>query len=113
MNYTELTINGETYKLRLNTRNLISLERTLGYNPVDILFQLEKQEIPKVADIVAILHASLQPYNHGIKADEAYDIFDAYVADGGSIFSFVSDAIVPLYQNCGLLTQDDEPEEKN
>ena len=39
MNYTELELNGEMYKLRLNTRGAIALEKVLGKNPLDILLK--------------------------------------------------------------------------
>lgn len=117
MNYTELTINGETYKLRLNTRNTVALEKALGTNPLEILFQLDRDEIPKVNDLVCILHYSLQAYNHGLKLDDAFDIFDDYLAtESNTIFSFVNDVIIPVYQNAGLLakpTEEKEADEKN
>ena len=36
MNYVEFQVKEKTYKLRLSTRNTISLEKSLGCNPVAI-----------------------------------------------------------------------------
>ena len=115
MTYTEITINNEIYKLRLNTRNTVALEKALGYNPIDILLQMDRNEVPKVQELVMVLHYALQQYNHNINLDKAYDIFDDYLAEDHTIFDFINDVVVPVYQNCGLLSSKSEAtdEEKN
>ena len=45
--FTELTIGGETYKLRLTTRTSIQLEKALGFNPIDILIGVENGKMPR------------------------------------------------------------------
>jgi len=44
--YTELIIGGDTYKLRLNTRASIQLEKALGCNPMNILIAMESGNLP-------------------------------------------------------------------
>jgi hypothetical protein len=112
MNYIELELNGEVYKLRLNTRAVVGLEKTLGNNPVKILMDLDEGELPKMSDIVIMFHSMLQAYQHGINLDRAYDLFDAYTANGKTVFDFIPEVIVPVFQNCGLLAKE-VSEEKN
>ena len=52
--------------------------------------------------MVQILYSSLQQLNHGISLDKAYDIFDAYLADGHSSTDFVQ-VIVDIYKVSGLI----------
>ena len=77
MNYIDFTAGNKTYKLRLNTRNTVMLEKQLQCNPLNI-FSDDGETIPTVTTMVAILNASLQQYNHGITLNDAYDIFDTW-----------------------------------
>jgi hypothetical protein len=111
---TELLINGEMYRLRLNTRAAITLEKTLGRNPLEILINIENGELPKMTDIILIFHAMLQAYNHSVSLDKTYDLFDCYVAEGKTMFDFIQEVMVPVFQNSGFMSASNEPvEEKN
>ena len=72
MNYINFTAGNKDYKLRLNTRNTVMLERQLGCNPLSIFG--DGDTIPTITVMVAILSAALQQYNHGITLNDAYDM---------------------------------------
>ena len=113
MLYIDFSAGGKDYKLRLNTRNTILLEKQLGCNPVAIFIKGNRS--PTVTEMVTILHASLQPYNHGITLDGAYNIFDEYLAEGHSMTDFIP-VIVEIYKASGIIGADkkeDGDEEKN
>ena len=110
MNYIEFTAGNKDYKLRLNTRNVVSLEKQLGCNPLSIFG--DGSTIPTITVMVNVLHASLQQYNHGISMSDAYDIFDEYLADGNSATDFIS-VIVDVYKASGLIKEDKGGNEKN
>ena len=57
--YTQIIIGGETYKLRLNTRTSINLEKALGYNPINLLMSMEQGKMPKLTDVIIVLQAML------------------------------------------------------
>lgn len=108
MLYTDFTAGNKEYKLRLNTRNLISLENKLGCNPLAIFG--DGETLPTITQMVAILHAALQPYNHGITLNDAYDIFDNYLEEH-TMTDFIP-VIIELYKVSGLIKQE-ETSEKN
>ena len=111
MMYYEFTAGNKEYKLRLTTRNIVSLEKQLNCNPLAVFGNGEK--IPTITQMVAILHASLQTYQHGIDLNEAYEIFDDYLADGNAMTDFLT-VIVELYKVSGLLGKGKEVDsEKN
>lgn len=110
MNYIDFSAGNKNYKLRLNTRNIISLEKQLGCNPLSIFG--DGSTIPAITTMVQILHASLQQYNHGIDMNDAYDIFDDYLADGNSATDFIS-VIVDIYKASGLIKEGKGGIEKN
>ena len=112
MMYYDFKAGNSEYKLRLNTRNIVALEKQLGCNPI-MIFGADGESIPTVSAMVVILHASLQAYNHGITLDKAYDIFDAYLADGNTSIDFVK-VILEIYKASGIVpTTEESNSEKN
>ena len=109
MMYYDFEAGGETYKLRLNTRQSVVLEKMLGKNPLMVLTAVTSDNLPKISEMCAVLHASLQELNHGVSMDKVYDIFDDYLADGHTPSDFIG-VIVEVYKVSGLL---DGGEEKN
>jgi hypothetical protein len=107
--YINFTANEKEYKLRLNTRGIVLLEKQLGCNPLAIFGDGDK--IPKVTIMVAILHASLQQYHHSITLNDAYDIFDAWLADGNATTDFIP-VIMDIYKASGIIPNDVKEEEE-
>jgi hypothetical protein len=108
MMYVDFEAGNKAYKLRLNTRNTVALEKILGCNPLNI-FDATGETLPAITTMVAVLHASLQQYHHGISANDAYDIFDAYLEDGHSIDEFIL-IILDIYRVSGLIPKEDKSE---
>ena len=109
MMYFDFTAGNKDYKLRLSTRNTVMLEKQLGCNPLAIFGSGDT--IPTITQMVNILYASLIQYNHGITLNDAYDIFDAYLADGHTMTDFIQ-VIVDIYKTSGLI-KTEEAKEKN
>ena len=110
--YVNFEANNKAYKLRLNTRSIVLLEKQLGCNPLSI-FGANNDTIPTITVMVSVLHAALQQYNHGITLNDAYDIFDDYIADGNSATDFIL-VLLEIYKASGLIPDDKEvTEEKN
>ena len=104
MNYIDFEVGNKAYKLRLNTRGIILLEKQLGCNPLSI-FGANGDVIPTITTMVAILHASLQQYNHGLSLNDAYDIFDEYMAEGKTAVDFIP-VILDIYRASGIIPKE-------
>lgn len=110
MMYVEFKAGNKEYKLRLNTRNIVNLEKQLGCNPIAIFG--DGDSMPTITAMVNILYASLQQLQHGITLNEAYDIFDAYLEEH-STTDFLS-VIIEVYKMSGIIRDDSKGEdEKN
>ena len=109
MMYVDFAAGNRNYKLRLNTRNLVMLEKQLGCNPFAIFGNGET--LPTITEMVEVLYASMQQLNHGITLDKAYDIFDAYLEDGNSATDFIP-VILDIYRVSGLIRSDSEEVEE-
>ena len=103
MLYFDFEAGNNAYKLRLNTRNVVALEKALGCNPVMVFGNGDR--IPTVTQMVAILNQSLQTYHHGITTDKAYDIFDAWLNDGHVMTDFIP-VIIDIYRASGIMQQE-------
>lgn len=108
MNYINFEVGNKSYKLRLNTRNVVLLERQLGCNPLAIFGNGDT--VPTITTMVNVLYASLLQYNHGITLNDAYDIFDEYLDAGNSTVDFLP-VIMDIYRTSGIIPK--ESKEKN
>ena len=111
---TTVNIGRNTYELRLNTRASIALEKALGFNPITMFMAIERGDMPRLNDMLIMLHAMLQPMNHGMNMDKVYDLYDEYVADGHNLFDLVP-IFIEVFQDAGYMAKTSEIEgaEKN
>lgn len=107
MMYVDFQAGNKAYKLRISTRNIVMLEKQLGCNPLAIFG--DGSTLPTVTTMVHVLYASLVQYNHGITLNDAFDIFDEYLADGNSATDFIN-VILEIYKVSGLIKQEDVTE---
>jgi hypothetical protein len=109
MMYVDFNAGGKDYKLRLNTRNTITLEKQLGCNPLAIFGNGDT--MPTITTLVQVLYSSLLQFNHGVTLEDAYNIFDAYLEDGHSATEFLS-VVIDVFKVSGLIKAD-KVNEKN
>ena len=105
MMYVDFHAGNNDYKLRLSIRNTVALEKQLGCNPLTIFGNGDV--MPTITIMVAILHASLQQYQHGISMIDAENIFESWLADGNTITDFLP-IIIDIYKVSGIIKQDEE-----
>lgn len=100
--FTELIIGGDSYRLRLNTKASVALEKALGYNAITMFMNIDNGVMPKLGDILIVLHAMLQPLNHGISMDNVYALFDKYVDEGHTMYDLIP-LFVEVFQESGYM----------
>lgn len=113
MLYTEWKVNDKTFKLRLNTMGVLQLEDKMGRNPADMFMALSEGQLPKIRDVVYILHQSLQPYHNGYTMEKAAELLDKYAEEGHSIYDFLTTEVMDLFRNAGLLGSEKDIEEED
>lgn len=113
MLYTTFTVKDRDYKLRLNAKSCVDLEKKLGTNPLNIFIDIagnDTMKLPNLNDLIAVLHYSLQALEHGITMDKTYEIYDAFIEEGHSMTDLIP-IIIDVYKVSGLIPE--EVEEKN
>lgn len=106
MMYVDFMAGNKDYKLRLDTANVVALEKQIGCNPLSIFG--DGSTIPTLTVMVNVLHASLQHFNHGITIKDAYAIFDDYLEEH-NMTDFLP-VIVDIYKVSGLLPNGEKTE---
>lgn len=104
--FYELEVGGKVYKLRLDIKSIIALEKKLGCNPLMIFGSGDT--IPKTEDMITILFYALQSYNHGITFEDTYTIFENWLAEGHVVTDFVNE-LLGIFRVSGIIRS----EEKN
>ena len=105
--YTELMIGGNAFKLRLNTRTSIALEKALGYNPLNMLIDAANEKMPKKTDVIIMLQHMLQAFHHGYNMDKTMDLFDLYIDDGHNMFEIIP-VFVEVFTEAGYIPKNAE-----
>jgi hypothetical protein len=89
MKYVEFKVGENEYKLRLGAQQIISVEKKLGGNVLDMFMEIENNKMPTVTDVLTVLHGSMQKYNHGITMEKIYGIYDDYVEEGKTYIDLI------------------------
>lgn len=110
--HVDFTAGNRTYKLRLTTKGIVSLEKELGYNPLQMFMGIDEDVLPKFSDMIKVLHQMLQTYEHGITENDTYDIFDIYIADGHTMWDLIP-VLIEVFQEAGFLPKEDGADSKN
>ena len=107
--YTTITIGDKEYKLRLNAKACVDLEKKLGTNPLNVLMDLSNEnKLPSMGTLITILHASLQAYEHGITEAKTYELYDKFVEEGNTLIDLIP-VIIEIFKVSGFF----KTEEKN
>ena len=110
MLYTTVNVGDKEYKCRLNAKACVDLEKKLGTNPLNIFVAIStSNEVPKIEDMIAIFHASLQCYEHGISIEETYSIYDKFIDDGKTLMDFIP-IVVDIFRVSGFFKEEGKNE---
>lgn len=109
--FTTIIIKGQEYKLRLRTVDVIQVEKKLGHNLMDMFMGIQDEKLPQLRELLAVVHASMAAYNHGITEAMFYNLYDEYLEEGHTMFDLVP-IVLELLQNGGVIPKDsvEEPE---
>jgi hypothetical protein len=105
MYYINFTVGENEYKLRMNIRATMALEKQLGCNPLAIFG--DGDTLPTITAMIHILHASLQDMHHGISFDAASKIFETWLREDNAPTDFIP-IIIEIYKASGIIKPDTE-----
>jgi len=105
MMYSEFKIGDKELKLRMDAQNSVLVEKKIGKNPLSI-FMSEDKSLPKLEELITILHGSLQKYESGYTMEKTYALYDDYVDEGGTFTDFIP-LIMDIFKVSGFFKEED------
>lgn len=103
--YVIWNVDGQEYKLKLDTQSIITLEDKLKTNLLNILMNTQDGGVPPLKIMLMITHQAMHKYNHGIKEKDVIELFDKYEDEGGSQMKFLTEVFIPIYQVSGFFSE--------
>jgi hypothetical protein len=101
MKYIDFVVGAKTYKLRLNTRGLVALEKDLGKNPLFLFMNKANNNTPTVEEMTLVLFHALKVYQPEITLEQTFDLYDEWIEEG-HLFGELSNVIVELFIISGV-----------
>lgn len=106
MRFSVFNVNGKEYKLRLGANEIVNLEKKLGDNPLNVLVSLMKEEeVPKITELLIMLHAALQKFNQGLKLEDVYNLYDEFIDSGGE-FADLMEVVFEVFEVSGFFKKE-------
>lgn len=109
MKHHVITIAGKELKCRLNTQNIIALEKKLGGKSV--LKVLMEEQIPSLDMVLNTLHASLQTLEHGYTLEKVYSLYDEYVEEDKTYTDLIPE-LISVLEVSGFFKRPPQEEQK-
>ena len=106
-NIVELKVGNKVLKLGMKTRQVVALEKALGRSPLNILMEAQEGELPSINDMLIILWAALQQFEHGYNMEAVYDLYDEFIEAGNTMMELLP-IIIDVLSVSGYIKVDKE-----
>ena len=100
--YTIWKVGDEEYRLCMTTLMSLQVEKQLGKGMSEIVDHISDMSV-----ITTLLWGGLQKFNHGMTLKNVCELYDKYIASGGS-FEQIMDVLMELLAQIGYGTQPDK-----
>lgn len=106
-NHVEFKVGEKALKLGMKTRQIVALEKSLGKSPLNILMDAQEGALPSINDMLIILWAALQQFEHGYNMEAVYDLYDEFIAEGNTMMELIP-IVIDVLSVSGYIKMDKE-----
>lgn len=96
-------VGNEEYKLKLQSASICEAEESMGSSL--IAFIGSEIGMPKLKDMLTITHFAMKNWNHNMKLEDVYSLYDTYIEEGGSQLKFYTEIFMMIFQVSGFFSQ--------
>lgn len=100
-------VGDEEYRLKLTTQMITKLEDKYRCNLLNIV---SVDGMPRLSIMLTVIQAAMSPWHHGTKYKTVENIYDRYLAAGGSQVKLLADVIMPTMAVSGFFTENQTEE---
>lgn len=94
--YHTLNTGKNQYKLRLDAKSAVAVERALGKSLFALFGEGNINELPTTEETAIVLHGALQKFRHGVSYEDAFEIIDEYIENGGTYVGMFEELVKTL-----------------
>lgn len=98
------TVGDRDIKLKLKTSAVVELENKYKQNLLSIMGEGEGG-MPALVVMLDIVYAAAKDWNHGLKKNEVYDLYDQYLDEGGSMLKFYTNVFMDVFLVSGFFSE--------
>lgn len=98
------TVGDRDIKLKLKTSAVVELENKYKQNLLSIMGEGEGG-MPALVVMLDIVYAAAKDWNHGLKKNEVYDLYDQYLDEGGSMLKFYTNIFMDVFLVSGFFSE--------
>ena len=91
-------------KLKLKTSTTCELERKYGRNLLSIMGEGDGG-MPAITVMLDIVYAAAKDWNHGLKKSTITDLYDEWLAEGGSMIQFYTGVYMDVFLVSGFFSE--------
>lgn len=102
--FCEWTVDGQTYRLKLKTSDVVALENKLKKSLLDLLDVKTGMGLPTLTTMLTIVYYAMRSWQLNIKESDVMNIFDKYIEEGGSQIDFYVNVVLEIYVVSGFLS---------
>ena len=96
-------VGGREYKLKLNTPEILELEKKYKTNLMNIIGS-DKGGMPALTVMLDVTHAAMKPFEHGMKMQDVIGVFGKYEEEGGSQLEFYTKVYMNIFAVSGFFS---------
>lgn len=96
-------VGGREFKLKLNTPEILELEKKYKTNLMNIMGSGEGG-MPALTVMLDITHAAMKAFEHGITKQNVIELFGKYEAEGGSQLEFYTKVYMNIFAVSGFFS---------
>ena len=106
----KITVNNKDYYLKVTTSAIMNMEERLGIQPINIFARfMRTEELPKLTDVLIMLHCALQPLNAGVSFNDVKKMYDDICAETGNGFEAVMEPLLLAFKESGFIKFEEDP----
>ena len=98
--FETITVKNKEYKLALGIKEIISLEKKIGTNPINELMNMREDNLPSFEFLIDVFQASLQKYNKGMTLEKTEALVESMFEEDYDITSFMELVFKVLETSC-------------
>lgn len=96
------TVAGVDHKLKLTTGWITKLENKYRTNVMNLI---TASDIPPLSVMLTIIQAAMIPWEHNMKLEKVYDLYDRWLEEDGSQGELLTKVVLPTLAVSGFFTE--------